>query len=403
MDCWQRSSARNEYEACDMTAALISPTVLRWARERARFDPDLLAEKTHVNPDKLLLWEEGETKPTFKQAQDLAKALHIPFGFLFLPTPPEETLPIPDLRTVGDHATGSLSTDLLDLLADILRKQDWYRDHLLEQGAEAVSFIGRFGLDASVAAIAADMTATLGLTHADREEAKNWEAFLSLLMAKAEAAGVWVMRSGIVGSNTHRILDVQEFRCFAICDDIAPLVFINGRDAKAAQIFTLAHELAHLWIGQSGISDVSLAQPANENHRRTEKLCNAVAAEVLVPQASLRDRWAGAESVEQNATRLAGYYRVSTVVIARRAFDLGLIEWPAYLAYYQRQVEHWRREKKGSGGDPYRTIPVRNGRRFTEAVVNSAFARSLLLRDAGRLLGVNPAKLGRLAQEIGIG
>ena len=386
-----------------MTTALISSTVLRWARERSRLEPERLAEMSHVNPDKLLLWEEGETKPTFRQAQDLAKALHIPFGFLFLPHPPEETLPIPDLRTVGDHAAGSLSTDLRDLLADILRKQDWYRDHLLEQGAESVPFIGRFALDAPEAAISTDMTATLGLTHAEREQAKNWEAFLSLLMDKAEAAGVWVMRSGIVGSNTHRILDVQEFRGLAVCDDIAPLVFINGRDAKAAQIFTLAHELAHLWIGQSGISDVSLAQPGNEIHRRTEKLCNGVAAEVLVPQASLRERWSGAESTDLNAARLASFFRVSTVVIARRAFDLGLVNWPVYIDYYQRQVELWRREKKGSGGDPYRTIPVRNGRRFTEAVLSSAFARSLLLRDAGRLLGVNPAKLGRLAQEIGIG
>jgi Zn-dependent peptidase ImmA (M78 family) len=274
---------------------------------------------------------------------------------------------------------------------------------LLEQGAESVPFIGRFGLDASEGAISTDMTATLGLTHAEREQAKNWEAFLSLLMDKAEAAGVWVMRSGIVGSNTHRILDVQEFRGLAVCDDIAPLVFINGRDAKAAQIFTLAHELAHLWIGQSGISDVSLAQPGNEIHRRTEKLCNGVAAEVLVPQTSLRERWSGAESTDLNAARLARFFRVSTVVIARRAFDLGLVNWPVYIDYYQRQVELWRREKTGSGGDPYRTIPVRNGRRFTEAVLSSAFARSLLLRDAGRLLGVNPAKLGRLAQEIGIG
>jgi len=385
-----------------MTAALISPAVLRWARERAGLEPDRLAELTHVNPIKLRLWEQGNNKPTFKQAQNIAKVLHIPFGFLFLPTPPEEPPPIPDLRTVGDHAAGSLSTDVRDLLADILRKQDWYRDHLSEQGAESLPFVGRFGFDAPAAAIAADLTATLSLTLAGRDEAKNWEAFLGLLIDKAEATGVWVMRSGIVGSNTHRILDVQEFRGFAICDDIVPLVFLNGRDAKAAQIFTLVHELAHLWIGQTGISDVSLEQPTNVAHGRTEKLCNAVAAEVLVPQACLRQRWFQDESIGQNAFRLASFFRVSAVVIARRAFDIGLIDWSAYLPYYQQQVELWRREKKGPGGDPYRTIPVRNGRRFTEAVIHSAFERRLLLRDAGRLLGVNPSKIRRLAQEIGI-
>jgi Zn-dependent peptidase ImmA (M78 family)/DNA-binding XRE family transcriptional regulator len=386
-----------------MTTALISPVVLHWARERARLDPERLAEKAHVNPGKLLLWEQGETKPTFKQALDLANALHIPFGFLFLPQPPEETWPIPDLRTVGDHATDSLSVDLRDVLADVLRKQDWYRDYLLEQGAEPLSFIGRFDLNAPATDIIADLMATLDLRCADREEVKNSEAFLSLLVEKAEAVGVWVMRSGIVGNNTHRILNVQEFRGFAICDDIAPVVFINGKDAKAAQIFTLVHELAHLWIGQSGISNLSLAEPANASHRRTEQLCNAVAAEVLAPRQILCERWNAQESVDENAVRLVNILRVSSVVVARRAFDLGLIEWPAYSEYYQRQVKRWRQEKKGSGGgDPYRTIPVRNGRRFTEAVVHSAFARSLLLRDAGKLIGVNPAKMSRLAQEIGI-
>lgn len=395
--------ATEKHGAGTLTAALISHVVLNWARERARLEPERLAEMTHVKPDKLLMWEQGEAKPTFKQAQDLARALHIPFGYLFLPNPPAETLPIPDLRTVGEHASGSLSTDLRDLLADVLRKLDWYRDYLLEQGNGPLPFIGRYHLDVPATAIAADLTVTLGLTLADQEEAKNLDAFLNLLIDKAEAAGVWVMRSGIVGSNTHRILDAQEFRGFAICDDIAPLVFINGRDAKAAQIFTLAHELAHLWIGQSGISDLSLARPATDYLPRTEKLCNAVAAEVLVPQQSLRAQWTNTESVQHNAVRLASLFRVSTVVIARRALDIGLIEWPTYFDYYQQQVELWRQEKKGSGGDPYRTLPVRNGRRFTEAVVRSAFERSLLLRDAGRLLGINPSKIRRLGQEIGIG
>ena len=386
-----------------MTVALISPEVLRWARERMSLDLERLAEKVHVKADKLFQWEQDKTKPSFKQAQDLAKAMHIPFGFLFLPHPPVETLPIPDLRTISDHVAGSFSIDVRDLLSDVLRKQDWYRDYLLEQGVEPLPFIGRFGLNVAANVIAADMAETLSLTLSDRKEAKNWEIFLASLMEKAETAGVWVMRSGIVGSNTHRILEVEEFRGFVICDDIAPLVFINGKDAKAAQIFTLVHELAHLWIGQSGIFDLSLAQPANVLHHKTERLCNAIAAEVLVPAQTFREWWDAQESVDNNSLRLASFFRVSTVVIARRAFDLGLIGWPAYFEYYRRQVALWRRGKKGKGGDPYRTIPVRNGKRFTEAVVHSAFERSLLLRDAGRLLGVNPSKIGRLAQEIGIG
>ncbi len=388
-----------------MTVALISPVILRWARERAYLDHETLAKSARVKPEKIMLWEEGKEKPTFRQAQTLAKKLCIPLGFLFLPHPPEEKLPIPDLRTVGGHLPGDFSIDMHDLLADVLRKQDWYRDYLLEQGVEPLPFIGRFGIDDKPEEIAADMMMTLDLKLSDRADGKSRDKFQSLLTEKAEAAGVWVIRSGIVGNNTHRPLEVHEFRGFAICDEIAPLVFINGNDARAAQIFTLMHELAHLWIGQSGISDVSLAQPAKAVNKRTEKLCNAVAAEVLVPQRTLKEQWQAHNSVEENAPQLAGFFRVSTVGIARRALDLGLIEWPAYFGYYQQQEQFWQRKKEqqGKGGDYYRTIPVRNGRRFTEAVIRSSSERSLLLRDAGRLLNINPSKIRRLAEKISIG
>ena len=386
-----------------MTTALVNRSILSWARERAGLGLEELAEKLGNKVEKLILWESGEAKPTFKQAQDLANTLHIPFGFLFLAHPPSEPLPIPDLRTIGNQATDSISLDLRDLVNDVLRKQDWYRDHLVEEGSERLPFVGRFGLDDSIEAVAADVTATLALSIADRVTARDSEAFLGLLMEKAEAVGIWVMRSGIVGCNTHRGLNVEEFRGFAICDDIAPVVFINGKDAKAAQIFTLAHELIHIWIGESGISDLSLVQPARTNHRRAELFCNAVAAEVLVPQRELTSRWDSQQSLDQSAAELAGFFRVSTVVVARRALDIGLIEWPAYIAYFQRQAEIWRQVKKGPGGDPYRTIPIRNGRRFTEAVIQSAFQRTTLLRDAGSLLGISPSKIGRLAQEIGVG
>lgn len=385
-----------------MTEALINSEVLRWARERAQLIPEQLAKIADVKLDKLLLWEQGEARPTFNQAQRLAQTLHVPFGFLFLPRPPKETFPIPDLRTIGSHAPGSLSIDLRDLLFDVLRKQDWYRDYLLDLGAEPLPFIGRYGLYADAMVIAADLTKTLGLTIKDRESAKNWEDFLGLLMDKAEETSIWVMRSGIVASNTHRGLNVQEFRGFAICDNIAPVVFINGKDSKAAQIFTLMHELAHLWIGQSGISDLSLEQPAEASHGRIEKLSNAVAAEVLLPQNAFVDHWKVHDSLDANAARLASFFRVSTVVVARRAFDLGLIDWVEYFDYYQKQVEIWRQKKKSSGGNPYRTIPIRNGKRFTDAVLNCVFERRLLLRDAGKLLSVNPSRIDRLAQEMRI-
>ncbi|MCQ1537469.1 ImmA/IrrE family metallo-endopeptidase [Methanocalculus taiwanensis] len=390
-----------------MTVALINPGVLRWARERARIGPDRLAKSASVTPERILRWEEGMEKPTFRQAQEIAKKLHIPFGYLFLSHPPEEKLPIPDLRRIGDHPISEVSADLFDLLADTLYKHDWYRDYLIEQGEEKLPFIGRFDPDADPREIAADMTTTLSLTLADRTQVRSWEQFYDFLVRRAEAAGIWVMRSGIVANNTHRSLEIHEFRGFAICDEIAPLVFINGNDAKAAQIFTLVHEMTHLWIGKSGISNTSLDRPVNGEGKDIEKICNAVAAEVLVPEGPFlhtwEEIWQKESSPEDTISTSATFFRVSTVVIARRALDLGLIEWPVFVDYYRSQEERWqrRREEQG-GGNFFKTLPVRYGRRFTEAVVRSTFDQSLLMREAGRMLNISPSRIQPLAEQIGV-
>jgi Zn-dependent peptidase ImmA (M78 family)/transcriptional regulator with XRE-family HTH domain len=390
-----------------MTEALINPRVLLWARARTKMEPDTLAEKAHVKLNKVLLWEKGDTRPTFRQAQDLAQVLHIPFGFLFLSNPPKETIPIPDLRTVKDRVTGWISPDLRDLLTDTMGKQDWYRDYRLKQGAKPLPFIGRFAPGVPVADVAKDITSMIGLSLADRKKAGNWEEFLDVLMAKAEGAGVCVMRSGIVGGNTHRVLDFEEFRGFAICDDIVPVVFINGTDAKAAQIFTLAHELVHLWIGRSGIVDPSLVQPSGNSHDGLEKYCNAVAAELLLPDKTIRTEWNVQDSLEENADRFARRFRVSTVMAARRAYDVGFIRWDTYIVFYNEQRDLWkqRADKTSSagGGNYYLNVPVRNGRSFTSAVVSSALEHRLLFRDAGRLLGISPSKMDLLARKMGIG
>lgn len=388
-----------------MTAAIISPVVLRWARERAHLDYESLAKSAKVKPEKILLWEEGKERPTFRQAQQIAKKLYIPFGYLFLPQPPEQKLPIPDLRTVGSGITTEFSADIYDLITDAQRKQDWYRDYLLERGAEPFPYIGKYDTNSDPKQIASDITKTLGPEISEIKTPKRQDQFLNYLTEKAEDAGIVVMRSGIVCNNTHRPLEVYEFRGFAICDDIAPVIFINGNDAKAAQTFTLIHELAHLWIGQSGISDISLENQINNKKQNTEKLCNTVAAEVLVPENKFSEKWKVTDSLEDNAFRLAEYFRVSNVVIARRAFDLGLIERFEYSKYYNNQKQLWQEKKTETkrGGNYYRTIPVRNGRKFTDSVIRSTFEQSLLLRDAGRLLNINPSKISRLAEERNIG
>jgi len=382
-----------------MSEAFISPRVLQWACERAHIPSSVLAEKVSK---KAPLWLNGEARPTFLQAQKASKILHIPFGYLFLDEPPVEPMPLPDLRTVGDVVIGDISVDLREVILDALRKQGWYKDYAVGQGVEPLPFIGEFSDQHRPLEVAQDIARTLGINDELRSSVSNWESFLSVLIEKAEDAGVLMMHSGIVGSNTRRPLNVNEFRGFAISDPIAPLVFLNWKDAKAARIFTLIHELAHLWIGQSGVSDLSLNKETSSINLDSEKFCNAVAAEVLVPEASFHEHWNEKISIADNASDLIRHYRVSSVVIGRRAYELGIVNWNEYIAFYQEEAKHWKQSKTTSGGgDYYLTARTRLGKRFAKAVVSSVQQGRLLYRDAGHLLGMKPSNIPNFSKELG--
>jgi Zn-dependent peptidase ImmA (M78 family) len=155
---------------------------------------------------------------------------------------------------------------------------------------------------------------------------------LRQLYNNIEAAGILVAVSGIVGNNTRRKLDPIEFRGFVLVDDYAPLVFVNGADGKAAQMFTLAHELAHIWFGSSAAFDLRELQPANNE---TEEACNRVAAEFLVPARQLRDFWPSIKQDPERFQSIARNFKVSEIVAARRAIDLGLISRNEFLDFYR--------------------------------------------------------------------
>lgn len=149
---------------------------------------------------------------------------------------------------------------------------------------------------------------------------------------RVEGLGFLVMVNGVVGSNTHRKLDPREFRGFALADRMAPLIFINGADTKAAQIFTLAHELAHLWLGEAALDDVDLTSASEEG---TERWCNQVAAEVLVPISAIVAEMTAEDSVTTQIDRLARRFKVSTLVALRRLYDAHRMNWAEYRDAFQ--------------------------------------------------------------------
>lgn len=273
----------------------------------------------------------------------------------------------------------------MDTVRDVLRKQDWYLEYLQDHERSPLSFVGRFSSRSPIKEVVADIRHVLGVTNDFAR--MNYDDYFKALVSGAEAAGILVMRSGVALGNTHRKLDVSEFRGFAISNAMAPVVFINSADAPTARLFTLMHELAHIWIGSTGVSDGN-----GHSARQEEAFCNAVAGEFLAPELVFRTHWDSNVHWEGNLAPLAGRFRVSTLVIARRARDLGYISSDEYSAYYRRVLQEYR-DKDGSGGDYYRTAAIRNSTRLSKAVLAEAQSGRILLRDAGKLLGVQPAKL----------
>lgn len=376
----------------------VSPEVLRWAADRSgRTVEDL----EHRFPD-LNSWERGERQPTFNQLEQFARATFTPFGSFFLTEPPADEIPIPDFRTMGNKQLEHPSPDLLETIFICEQRQEWYRQHAQSIGADPLLFIGSETVESPVASTANQIRETLQFTAEDRSQDASWTEALRRLIDSSEEAGILVMVSGIVGNNTHRILDPDEFRGFALSDPLAPLVFINGADTKAAQIFTLIHEICHLWLGQSALTDATMKDPAGNS---VELWCNQVAAEVLVPVSALRDAYRGVLNTDE-LERLARVYKVSTLVVLKRIFDAGLLKWEAYRAAYE--VEHARavdlaRKRKTAGGNYYNTQPLRVSRRFARALINDTLSGRTLHRDAFRLLGTRKHEtFVQLGKEVGV-
>ncbi len=384
------------------TEAFINRDILRWALEREHLTTEAAAERVKVKPERLAAWENGAKRPTFVQAKNLAQKLNIPFGYFFLSARPSEALPLPDLRTVADEPPGTPSSDLTDLLNDVLRKQQWYHEYLEVEEADPIPFIGRYSLQDDPETIASDVRKTLGINDDLREAARGWEDFLRLVIRRAEERGVLVLRSGVVENNTHRKLNVEEFRGFSVSDDLAPLVFINGQDAKAAQIFTLAHELAHLWIGSSGVSNPDYRRTAAEQNNITERVCNGAAAETLLPARQFLEQWNDGAPVDTNVQSVAARYRVSSMVVLRRAYDLDKIRRSTFWDYYNRLQERWQRGKAsgGGGGDFYATLFARNSSTLTQALMSAVAEGSVLHRDAAHLLNVSSGTLSGIAERL---
>lgn len=378
----------------------ISRPILDWALERS----GRTTEEALKRFPKLEDWREGTKSPTLRQLEGFARFTYTPVGSFFRAKPPEERLPLPDFRTRRHEWIDRPSPNLLDTIYLCEARQDWYRRYALQSGAQPVEIVGSLGTQTAAPVAAGLIRSALDFDLTQRADFVTWSEALREMIDRAEDVGVLVMVSGVVANNTHRGLDPNEFGGFALIDEVAPLIFINGADTKAAQIFTLAHELAHVWLGQSAVSSSGITATEAEVDEKAELWCNKVAAELLVPEKSLEDLYSPETELHNELQRLARLYKVSTLVVLRRVFDLGFLKWDAYQAAYDEEIARAQAgAKRSSGGDFYNTQPVRASKRFTRALLQDTLAGRTLYGQAFRLLGIrNPKTFQELGERMGV-
>lgn len=369
----------------------VSPDMLQWACQRAGYEVPEVAERI----PQLQAWVRSEGEPTLRQLEKLANLTRTPLGYLLLSEPPDEPLPVPDFRTVAGARFRRPSPDLLETIYTMQRRQDWLRESFIKGEADRLPFVESASLSDPPRLAARQMRQELELEGGWAAEVAGWEAAVSELRRRIEGIGVMAVINSLVGNNTRRQLDVAEFRGFALADPYAPLVFVNGADAKSAQMFTLAHELAHIWLGSEGVSGFERMLPPDTAE---ETWCDQAAAEFLAPEEEVRQSWEQHPNVEAVARSL----KVSPIVAARRGLDLGLMPRRTFFSFYERYVKRERKKQKdGGGGDFYNLQNTRVGELFATEVVHAALEGRIGFKEAYDLTGLRGGTFQKYATKLG--
>ncbi|MEJ3975704.1 MULTISPECIES: ImmA/IrrE family metallo-endopeptidase [Providencia] len=359
----------------------LSPTIIEWIAQKQGVTPNHLAETlAPKKPHKLLVGEVSKTV-----AEKLAKLAGIPFGYLFLDTPPTfEKINIPDFRTTMNNS--ELSRDFFDTYRDVQYKIEWYKEYLKESDLYIkLPFVGKFSIKNSIEEVSNSIINEINFDIEKTIKSVNASSYFGVVTKLIEDAGILVFKNSLVGNNPHRKLDISEFRGFSIIDQYTPAVFINAADAFSAQVFTLFHEVAHIWIGKGGISDW-------DYDNKIEAFCNKVAAEILMPATLFEKLW----KEEQKATddqlltisNLSKIFKMSIYAIAIKAKNLDLIDEETLSKARIFTLKITGNAKKGSGGSMLNTLPYRNSPKITDTVILSAVTQRIPLREAGNLLNV---------------
>ena len=381
---------------------IIEKSTLQWALEQCE-NNNIKKEKIELIQD----WLNNKKTPTFNKVDELSKSTGIPFGYFFLKEPPEEDLKLIEYRTIDSQEMRMPSRNLIETIHDMEMIQNWIKQDALGKHRAPLQFVGAKGIKRETVTFAEYIRNILGIKANWFKERKNVNESFKYIRDKVSNAGITVMLSGIVKNNTRRSLLIDEFRGFALVDNVAPLVFINNNDSQNGKLFTLVHECIHIFLGESSLYNDRSGD--SKKISRNEVFCNAVAAELLVPMSNFLDKWnyLSNESIDVKINSISNYFNCGSVVIARRALDMGYINEQDYnrikkqaINNYYKQIE---KRKQNQGGHFYNSMANRIDRHFLFNIVNSIKKGNTLYSDAFRLTNTNQSTFDRLIQSAGGG
>lgn len=387
--------------------AYITPNVLKWARESARMTEETAAAKiSKLTVEKLKEWEDGTSQPTIRQAQILAKAYKRPFALFFLPEVPRDFQPLQDFRKSGSK---ELTTSSIFIIREIQQKQAWISDVYSENNEEKLPFVGRFSLNSNPKKVADDILATLGINPSKYKTDNPIREWINA----AESNGIFVSRTSFIHSKMK--LDSEELQGFAIADQFAPFVFVNSDDWNAPQLFTLVHELAHIWIAETGISnEVEPDIKHKDKFHPVELFCNEVAANALMPKEIVLSFDSISFQTYKDVFKVAKQLGVSSFALLVRALNLNFISTTTYqklkkqadidyAMFLKREAEKKakQKEKDKPGGPNYFLLQLnRNSRLFTQTVLDAFRGGFIEPTLASSLLNVQVNKFPKLESQL---
>lgn len=376
----------------------IQPAIISWALSQT--SEEKLGTKL---VDNIKHWLDGTKSPTFNQIEDFSKKSHIPLGYFFLQTPPIEQISLLKYRTLDSIQLTNPSRNLIDTIHDMEAVQEWMVNYRKEWNYDTISIVGSLKGITDISVIADTIRKDLGLNIEWYKDCGNPSEAFNKVRGLLEECGIVVMMNGIVGKNTHRALDVNEFRAFAMVNEWAPLIFINGADSAGGRLFSLFHELVHLWIGENDLYN-DTKYSAN-GIKPIEVTCNAVAGALMVPKTVFLDKWNNNtnDDIHEKIKELARMFRCSSSVIARRALDNKKIDQNVYNMVIADAIEAYiqTKQEKSSGGDYYRVARSKLDGVFVRALCESVNSGRTSFTEAYRLTNTTSKTFSEVASGLG--